>query len=170
MSTLGPYIFTEISLRMSIWTSRPTIEKVDVLGQKLYKLSAYERVYIYILCNLKQISNTHPICNTRALLERSVESSAVPFFFETSVCSQGESLDTVIKHSQTLTFIFPRHLTLSQSLKSQDLKATNIMIPWTRYESCTASNTNSFKISNQVTRKTLASANRSSVEDVSAAH
>ena len=130
----------------------------------------YICIYIYILCNLKQISNTHPICNTRALLERSVESSAVPFFFETSVCSQGESLDTVIKHSQTLTFIFPRHLTLSQSLKSQDLKATNIMIPLTRYESCTASNTNSFKISNQVTRKTLASANRSSVEDVSAAH
>ena len=88
---MGPYIFSEICLRISIWTSRPTIEKVDILGQKLYKLSAYKRVYI--ICNLKQTSNTHPICNTRALLERSVESSAVPFFFETSVCSQGESLD-----------------------------------------------------------------------------
>ena len=86
------YLYTEISLRISIWTSRPTIEKVDILGQKLYyKLSAYK--HVYIICNLKQTSNTHPICNTRALLERSVESSAVSFFFETSVCSQGESLD-----------------------------------------------------------------------------
>lgn len=112
MSTLGPYIFTAISLRISIWTSRPTIDKVDILGPKLYKLSAYK--HVYVICNLKQTSSTHPICNTRALLERSVESSAMPFFFETSVCSQGESLDNQTLSNADFHIPSPHAISVSQ--------------------------------------------------------